>query len=247
MNFLPARIIDRRIPVAMALLAGVATLILAGCAGTRGSPAGETSRPVDQPLQSPQAVGRVYRVDPEESRIHIRVDPAGALARLGHVHIVGGPALDGRVVIAPDWRQSFLELSLEVGALEVDRPDMRLAEGLEAESGPDAEAIESTRENMLGDRVLDRGRHPRIRVLGVPAAGPQWQPDLTVQVHLRDAVRELTVPVVLDIDDGRLVASGRLSLRQSEFGIEPFATAGGALQVADEVIVRFRVVAYTDD
>lgn len=247
MNSLPPRTFARRLPESVALLAGVAALVLAGCAGTRGYPAGESSREVDQLLQPPQAVGRVYRVDPEETRIHIRVDPAGPLARLGHIHIVGGPALDGRVIVTPDWRQSFLELSLDVSDLEVDRPDMRRAEGLEADSGPDAEAIESTRENMLGQRVLDRERHPGIRVVGVVASGPQWQPDLTVQVHLRDTVREMTVPVVLEFDDDRLTASGRLRVRQSEFGIEPFATAGGSLQVADEVIVRFRIVAYTEE
>lgn len=222
----------------------LAALILAACATGRDRAEPAATRPVSDPAAPQPVSGRVYQVDPEASRLRIRVDPDGALANLGHVHIIGGPALGGTVTIAPDRHDSRLDLVVDAGALLVDRHEWRRQEGLERD--PDASAIEATRDNMLGPRVLDAENHPEVRIVGVAVSGPDWQPDITVQIHLRGLVRELTVPVALVLDDDRLVATGMLALRQSEFGIQPFAAGGGALRVADRVIVRFRIVAYPE-
>ena len=40
-----------------------------------------------------------------------------------------------------------------------------------------------------------------------------------------------------------MLAKGALRIRQSDFGITPFSVGGGAIQVADEVDVRFEIVA----
>ena len=40
-----------------------------------------------------------------------------------------------------------------------------------------------------------------------------------------------------------VVASGELALRQSELGITPYSAMLGALQVQDEMRVKFRLVA----
>ena len=40
-----------------------------------------------------------------------------------------------------------------------------------------------------------------------------------------------------------LVATGKMVLKQSDFGIEPTTAAGGLVKVEDEVTVTFRLVA----
>jgi len=77
--------------------------------------------------------------------------------------------------------------------------------------------------------------------------GPRWQPDIDVRIRLVGTERDLTVPVVLMIHDDQLIATGQISVLQSEFGLEPFTVAGGQLSVADRIQVRFRVVAIAQE
>jgi len=51
------------------------------------------------------------------------------------------------------------------------------------------------------------------------------------------------IPAQIDALADGLVVSGRLSFKQSDFGIVPLAVLGGALQVEDRVDLRFRIVA----
>lgn len=185
--------------------------------------------------------GQLFKVDSAASEVRIVVQSSGRLARFGHPHVIGGSAVSGQVVIADRWQDSALALALKVDQLELDRPAWRVAEGFEPEL-PDG-AIEATRENLLSPAVLDAATHPLISIRSLDMVGPMFQPDLTVRITLRGAVRDLTVPVALSIEPDQLVATGRFRLRQSEFGIRPFSALGGALAVSDELLVRFRIVA----
>jgi len=64
-----------------------------------------------------------------------------------------------------------------------------------------------------------------------------------VQVTIRGQTRSLSVPVTYSFEDTRLVVSGELPLKQSDLGLTPFSAMLGALQVQDELRVRFRIVA----
>jgi hypothetical protein len=39
------------------------------------------------------------------------------------------------------------------------------------------------------------------------------------------------------------MARGTFRLRQTDFGMVPFSVAGGAIQVADEIVLAFEIVA----
>ena len=43
---------------------------------------------------------------------------------------------------------------------------------------------------------------------------------------------------------GTLIVSGDTSVRQTDLGLKPFSAMLGALQVQDEMRVRFRIVAH---
>ncbi|MBL38331.1 MAG: hypothetical protein CMP07_07965 [Xanthomonadales bacterium] len=215
--------------------------ILVGCAAPPQRNLEESASVAWPSFAAPQAAERVYRVDTAASELRIRVDPEGAMARLGHSHIIGGSVLSGMVVLGDGHRSARLDLRLDASALEVDRPQWRAEAGLKAEL--DEAAISGTRDNMLGERVLDAKRHPEIAIRSIGVEGPAWLPDVTVRIRVRGQVREVVVPVAVKLAGTRLTASGMLDLLQSDFGIEPFSTAGGALRVSDRMRIRFRIIA----
>lgn len=219
--------------------AGLALLV--GCAAPPQRTIEESTAVAWPTFAAPQAGERAYRVDRAASKLRIRVDPEGAMARLGHSHVIGGSVLSGMVVLGDGHRSARLDLRLDVSALEVDKPKWRAEAGLKAEL--DEAAISGTRDNMLGERVLDAQGHPEISIRSTGVEGPAWLPNITVRIRLRGQVREVVVPVAVEYAGSRLTASGMLDLLQSDFGIEPFSTAGGALRVSDRMRIRFRIVA----
>jgi len=228
-------------PRVLRAFAVVTFTLLVGCAGAPERPDGDSAS-VPWPGFAPPKPGETtYRVDPAASNLRIRVDPEGPMARLGHSHVIGGNAISGTVVLDNEHVNARLDLSIDASALEVDKPQWRTAEGLE--TALDDAAISGTRANMRSERVLDVENHSEISIRSLSVAGPAWLPDITVRIRLRGEVREVVVPTAIERTDRRLIASGAIDLLQSEFGIQPFSTAGGALRVSDRMRIRFRVVA----
>ncbi len=226
----------RIVPVSLVVLC-----LLAGCQAQPRAPAtgGETRPAGEEPAEMPP--GRVFHILPEQSDLRIVVFAAGPLARFGHPHVIGGPVIHGQIVLAENFHDSALQLQINVNVLEVDRPEWRLDEGFD----PDMEqsAIDGTRQNMLSAILLNAAQYPEIMIESVGMNGPAWQPEIDLRITLAGSTRELTVPVALVIGSDSLTATGRMTLRQSEFGIEPFSAAGGNLQVADTIVIRFRIIA----
>lgn len=226
-------------PTAVTLLAA----LLAACAGAPTTDSGKAP-PAWPDFRAPSADETVYRVDREESLLLVRVDPAGPMADLGHSHIVGGAAISGRIVVGPAGA-GRLDLRVDVDALDVDRPDWRRAHGLEPELG--ASAVEGTASNMKGERVLDVEEHPFVAVRSIASTGPAWLPMVTLRIRLRGRVAEYVVPVALERAGTGLEAVAAFDARHSDFGLQPFSAAGGALRVADRIRIRVRIVAVADE
>jgi len=96
---------------------------------------------------------------------------------------------------------------------------------------------------MLRAEVLDGAGHPAVVVRASRISGTWQQPVIVARITLRGTTREIEVPVELRLDSQSMLAQGTLRVRQSDFGITPFSVGGGAIQVADEVDVRFEIVA----
>jgi hypothetical protein len=47
-------------------------------------------------------------------------------------------------------------------------------------------------------------------------------------------------------ESGAVAARGSLELSQSQLGLTPFSVAGGAIQVADTLEIRFELIATTE-
>ncbi|MDC8756397.1 YceI family protein [Janthinobacterium fluminis] len=182
-----------------------------------------------------QAGGQtVLRIDPQASLIGVTVRRGGVLARMGHDHIVASRGVAG--FVAPALGRADFHFRLD--QLSVDEAGLRQEAGLDSKPSP--ADIEGTRNNML-TRVLDAAHFPDVLVHAERTAADA---PLRVSITLHGVTRTLDIPVAIEAGaDGRgLVASGSVALKQSDFGLVPFAVFGGALAVQDRMELRFRLV-----
>jgi polyisoprenoid-binding protein YceI len=174
----------------------------------------------------------VYAVDPAASLIAVTVRRAGLMARLGHDHVVASHTLDGYA--APGLGRA--DVSFRVDQLTVDEPDLLRAADIPSERSP--EAIAGTRKNMLGP-VLAAERYPVVTL----HAQRRDADHLDVAVTLHGVTRWLALPAAVQVDAAQVTASGTARLKQTDFGIVPFSVGGGLLAVADDLDIRYRIVA----
>jgi hypothetical protein len=219
------------------MLAAVLIGLVTACAVQRPAPPEPAP---EAPQGFPQAYYRqvaaqgapVFRIDPAASLVLIEVHRGGSLARLGHDHVVASHDVQG--FVAPNAKRADLYLRLD--RLVVDEPALRKQAGFDTQ--PTEEDIAGTRRNMLSS--MEAGTFPFALVHIVRSEGRSEQAfDVTVTVH--GVERTVQAPVQVEMSATAVVASGRIALKQTDFGITPLSVLGGAIQVQDEVNVRFAI------
>ncbi len=215
-----------------------ACLLLAACAAPVPPPAAPPSVPplpaAVQPadpfaaLLEGRAPGPVLRIA-DDALIAVTVRRGGALARLGHDHVVAARRVDGHV----DPAAGLAALRFRLDEMTVDEAALREEAGLAKQ--PSADAIAGTRVNML-TKVLDAGRYPLVEVRARRTGGAGT---LQADITLHGVTRSLAVPVTIEPAPPGLVARGTLVLKQTDFGITPFSVLGGAMAVQDTLEIRF--------
>lgn len=217
----------------------LAALLLAGCP-VRLGPAPSAPKPAES---VPAREGRPYTVIPTQSLVSILVFRGGALARAGHNHVIASHDVTGTVYVSSNIVHSSFAVRIPVASLSIDEPRLRALEGEEFRSQIPSSAREGTRRNMLSPAVLDGERYPMIELSGGPLEHTAQGLRARVRVEIRDQVRTIQVPLRYEIKTDEVLAVGELPLRQTELGLTPFSALLGALQVQDEMKVRFRVLA----
>jgi hypothetical protein len=193
--------------------------------------------------------GRPYDIVSAGSLLTIQAFRGGALAKAGHNHVIASHSLTGTLYVPADRARTTFEIHMPVADLTIDEAVLRSKENSE-DFPPDIpdSAKEGTRRNMLSAALLDGEHFPEVvlrseRLEPAPgAAGSQWIAH--VQVRVRDHTSSVVVPVHYEQQDDQIVVSGEFPLKQSELGLTPFSALLGALQVVDEMKIRFRVAAH---
>jgi hypothetical protein len=196
--------------------------------------------PADFPSQRYQALSArgepIFRIDPARSLVVIEVRRAGSLARLGHDHVVASHEVQGYV--APNDGRADLYVPLE--GMTVDEPSLRAEAGFD--TVPTESDIAGTRQNML-TRVLEVERYPFARV-ALSNARPASTDDIgDVEIGLHGVTHPARIPLRIESKSDEIVVTGSVTLKQTDFRITPLSILGGAIQVADEVRLRFGIVA----
>jgi polyisoprenoid-binding protein YceI len=169
--------------------------------------------------------------------IAVTVRRGGALARFGHDHVIASRNIEGRAVAPANGQPGRTDFRFRLDDMIVDDSALRAHAGLS--STPSADAVAGTRSNML-TKALNAEKFPYVQLSATSASldGP-LQADITLQ----GVTRRYAIPAKLTASAAGLSASGALTIRQSDFGITPFAVFGGAIAVQDQLELRFDISA----
>lgn len=173
-------------------------------------------------------------VDLATSRVYVLVGKTG----LGHEHAVIGGLRAGHVRL--DAHERAGELVFDMGSFRADTADARKVLGLAGETDPKTQ--KQVNDNMLGPDVLDVARHPTA-TLAIhsalrsqrAAAGKLPSFDLVGTFTLHGVARAVTIPVEAEAVGGVVRLKGGFAIKQTDFGMKPYAKFGGVVGVADEL------------
>lgn len=227
----------------LALLAGWLLWGLAGCQTSPPPAAPAPATPASPAQTAVPANAEAWPVVAEESLVQILVYRGGAMARLGHNHVIASHHLEGEVQWTGEPASSRFDIRIPVNELTVDEPALREAAGPDFPPGVPQSARDGTRKNLLSEALLDGEKYPliRLRATDVAVAGEGY--DVGVEISIKDQVRSVRVPVQLERKEGALLARGEFALKQSDLGLKPFSAAMGALLVLDDMRARFEISA----
>ncbi len=176
-----------------------------------------------------------YRVDPKASRLSVQVTAGGLLASFGHNPTIAARDFTGEAQFEPD---SLANASVHV---EISAATLEVIAGA---SDKDKAEIEK---RMHSD-VLQSDSYPLItydssNIKVTPLSPGQYRVDATGPMTLHGITNDQTLMARVMVSADKLRASGEITLRQTDYGIELVSVAGGALKVKDEVKISFDVVA----
>jgi hypothetical protein len=184
-----------------------------------------------------------YRIDSSQSELRVLVYKAGALASLGHNHVIQNRSVNGSVDVAPTLAGSSFALSAAVEAFVVDDPQARAEEGEDFPGDVSDSAKLGTWNNMTGPAVLNAAQYPVLNLRSIRVEELQGKPTATVAVSVAGHDSTVLLPFVLHKESYGLSATASFELNQSALGLTPYSLMLGALAVRDTMMVKLKVIA----
>jgi polyisoprenoid-binding protein YceI len=211
---------------------------LVGCTVPRPA-----AQPPSGPTPAPASAGAPWQIDGAASQVLVFVYKEGAMARIGHNHVLAVRELTGELQLAEDPAQSAFMLRFPVSAIVVDDPALRGAQGPDFQTPITDTGIAGTREHMLAEPLLNAAQFPEITLASaqIQPAGDDWQ--VLTRITVRDHTAEVPVPVQLVRREGLLLLHGEFTVTHTQLGLTPMSVMFGALKVADALRVEFSLVA----
>jgi polyisoprenoid-binding protein YceI len=161
-------------------------------------------------------------LDPAASKISVHVEKSGLFSGFAHNHTIAAPLATGHI----DAAKRIIELKFRSADMTVLDPEA---------SASERSQIEST---MKSEKVLDPARFPEITFVSTsvePSDPTHFQVRGNLTLH--GATRPIEIPVSLS--NGHY--TGKVPLKQTEYGITPVKIAGGAVKVKDVIEIEFEI------
>ena len=171
---------------------------------------------------------RTFTVEPERSKALIDVGKTGAFSFAGHTHEVEAPLTSGVVHLDPDNpSRADVRLEFNAAALRVTG------------KGESADDVPKVTQTMLNDMVLDVKKYPTITFesTSITAKG-----EVAGRLTIHGTTRPVAATVAWKVTGDSLTATGKFSIKQTDFGIKPISV-GGVVKVKDELNITFTIVA----
>jgi polyisoprenoid-binding protein YceI len=220
-----------------------AAALLAACGAPKPRPVRNEGATEAAPPARPATGAGIYHIDSARSELRLLVYRAGPLARFGHNHVIVNRAVGGWVDFAGNVAAASFSLRVPVADFVVDDAGMRSEEGADFSEEIPEDAKSGMRHHMLSAALLDAEHFPAIMLASVAVTQAPGTLTATLTVSIAGHPSTLVVPFTVETSVGRIEASGTAVLRQSEMGLTPFSVMLGALQVQDELSIKFKLVA----
>lgn len=194
--------------------------------------------------QQLSADAQLFDVSSAQSDVRIHVFRGGLAPTRGKNHVIAVRGLEGFVALHSELpTDAVFALRFALSDLELDPPEMRAETGGSFAQPLTQEQIDGTRDNMLGDSVLNAERHPMV-VLQSERIEGDW-PILVarVAVTLHGETQPVVSLMTVTRSDNVMVIEGSLVLRQTDFGITPMSVLGGLIGLQDPLAITFHIQA----
>lgn len=177
----------------------------------------------------------------EDSWIVVRVnrDDGTLLSGLSHNHAIRARQVRPEITLNDDG-SCRIAIRFPVSALEVDAPASRKKYQLEGLLDDDDRA--DIREHMLDEDQLDAARYPEISFVSDACALGDTELTLKGKLRVRGKSKRIATTLRRSQDPkGRTRLIGSIPIRGSEFGIEPYSAALGALKNQDAMTLELEL------
>jgi hypothetical protein len=164
-----------------------------------------------------------HELGPENASLRIETKRSGAAAKAGHDLVIEVGSWRGTLQIGEDPGQNSLVLSADSGSMEV----IEGTGGIMALTDEDKVEIKRT----LEDEVLQPGQ-VEFKSTQVTPTDDSQRMEVTGELTMNGNVHELNFELELGPEGA---VSARATVKQSDWGIEPYSGLFGTLKVRDEV------------
>jgi polyisoprenoid-binding protein YceI len=168
------------------------------------------------------AAGQLSLIDTAHSKLLVHVSKSGVFSGFADNHEVEARIAEGSL----DTKAGQLRLSVDSRQMHVLDPQLS------------SDKRQQVQERMLGPEVLDSIRFPEITF---ESTHVEQEHEGRIRVDGLLSLHGVTKPVsvLAQVEHGRY--TGRLALRQRDFGITPVSIAGGTVKVKDELTIEFDI------
>jgi YceI-like domain len=166
-----------------------------------------------------------HELGPDNATLRVETGRRGAAAKAGHDLVIDVTSWEATVEVGDRPDQLTLQLRAKPGSLEV----VEGTGGVQPLGEDDKEEIQRT----IAERVLS-AEPIEFRSTDVEASEGGERLRISGELTMNGATRPLEFELSVDAD-GKV--TGTATVRQSDWGIEPYSGLFGALKVKDEVHV----------
>ncbi len=226
----------KRVGIALVMLG------LAACGAPRPRPPAPQTPNQPTPSLQPLPAPGTYRIDSSKSELRVLVYRAGALARLGHNHVLVNRAVGGTVQVGATLSASSFSISVPAKSFIVDDSQARSEEGGDFPDGVPEDAKAGTFSNLQSAMVLNAVQFPAITVKSMAITGTPGALSAALTINIAGHESIVHAPFTLESDSQCLTAAGSFELKQTAIGVTPYSLMLGALQVQDAMRLKFKFV-----
>jgi polyisoprenoid-binding protein YceI len=174
------------------------------------------------PVTVAQDWPETYRILPEASRLQVHTYKGGLLGMFGHEHDIRAHAFEGTVIYKPrDASESSVTVRVRTDSLLV----------VPASDSSDIPDITRT----MREEVLRVDSFPEIRFTSTAVEFQDSTVHLRGDLTMVGRTQPVEMDLVLELTPPVLHVHGSFAIKQSDFGIRPYRTALGTVQVKDEI------------